>query len=262
MSMFAGTYGGIVRDNKDKLKLGRLKVHVPLVYGVASATTAQLGVGDLPWALPAGMPAGGSAASGGLDWLPNPGDQVWVRFLNGEPEHPIWEWGNQNIDQAKAFQLHDYGKDGKPQRGALTRYGHTLDFTDGALILTTKHGYTIRITDGEFLDGEVVLQTPAGHKISINDEEQVVSLRSTAGQAVELDDLAESVRVMANQDLDLQALDEINIQAADVRITALGTEVLLTVGATTARLADDELTLGVGPNVLTISPAGFDFTGV
>src|SRR3546814_4627799 len=42
------------------------------------------------------------------DLLPEPGDHVWVRFLDGQPEKPIWEWGMQTITDAKNLNLHHY----------------------------------------------------------------------------------------------------------------------------------------------------------
>ena len=94
------TYAGTVESNLDPLKLGRLKVRVPHVYGTTASGVGYIGVNDLPWALPAGMAAGGSANSGGFSQLPEKGDHVWVRFLDGEPEKPVWEWGMQTMDDA------------------------------------------------------------------------------------------------------------------------------------------------------------------
>src|SRR3546814_1473831 len=96
-----GTYGGIVEKVNDPEKLGRVKVRVPHVYGATGGGTGFIGTNDIPWALPAGMPAGGSSNSGGFSHLPEPGDHVWVRFLDGQPEKPIREWGMQTITDAK-----------------------------------------------------------------------------------------------------------------------------------------------------------------
>ena len=88
MEYFA-TYAGYVEDNKDPDNIGRLKVRVPTVYGPADSQKNTISTADLPWALPAGLPAGGSPDSGAIQWLPEPGDHVYVRFLDGEPEKPI-----------------------------------------------------------------------------------------------------------------------------------------------------------------------------
>jgi hypothetical protein len=108
-----GTYGGIVENVKDPEKLGRVKVRVPHIYGASGSSTGYIGTNNIPWALPAGMPAGGSPASGGFSHLPDVGDHVWVRFLDGEPEKPIWEWGMQTINDAKGLKLHQYNETGE-----------------------------------------------------------------------------------------------------------------------------------------------------
>jgi hypothetical protein len=165
-----GTYCGVVENVKDPEKLGRVKVRVPHVYGF-------IGQNDLPWALPAGMPAGNSPASGGFSHLPGVGDQVFVRFLDGEPEKPIWEWGNQTTQGAQALKLHQYQAQGKtvgpPKRAAWTRYGHTLELNDTGLVITTSQGYNLSLTDGDGTgdpNGIITISTPKGAMLEIDDD--------------------------------------------------------------------------------------------
>lgn len=175
MNLF-GTYGGTVEANNDSEKLGRLKVRVPHVYGATGGSTGYIGTNDLPWALPAGMPAGGSPASGGLSHLPQKGDKVWVRFLDGEPEKPIWEWGMQSQSDADNLKLHTYDtQDGKvtsPNRAFWTRYGHGIELNAGAVIAATSGGYRIVFTDSSQPgqnDGSILLSTSAGNFIQFDD---------------------------------------------------------------------------------------------
>lgn len=81
----AGKRRGIVVDNADPLKQGRLKVRVLEAYGLQP-------VAAIPWALPC-FPAGGSSDCGFFS-LPEKGACVWVEFLwqNGEPDPscPVW----------------------------------------------------------------------------------------------------------------------------------------------------------------------------
>ena len=68
-----GTYGGVVEDCKDPMRLGRLKVRVPAVYGqprVATAAQTAL-VGQAINATSA--TAAGTAAATGTTVLPTPG---------------------------------------------------------------------------------------------------------------------------------------------------------------------------------------------
>jgi hypothetical protein len=176
-----GPYIGIVEGNRDPEKLGRIKVSVAHVYGILDSAVGGIGVNDLPWAIPAGLPAGGSDSSGGMDWLPEFGDQVLVFFLDGEPEKPVWMWMMQTLDQAKSLALHDYGtssETGAPQRGALTRYGHTLEFSAGSVITTTKSGYSISLVNGQpgVNNGVIQVLTPKGHFLEFDDDGEAMTL--------------------------------------------------------------------------------------
>jgi hypothetical protein len=250
---YVGTYSGIVRENKDPIKLGRIKAFVPLVFGVGGQDTEQIGLENIPWALPAGMPAGGSAASGGMDWIPEVGDQVWVRFLDGEPEKPIWEWGMQTIDQAKNLALHDYDPiSKKPRRAAFTRYGNVVDLSDGTIVITTKNGYTIVFTNSDKQAGQIVIKGPAGHQIQVNDEQKRILLQTALGQILEIDDQNNNITLMANENIDIQSsTGEISSQAASLEMQAFGEGINIK--------AATQIKLTVGGLSLTISPSGFNF---
>lgn len=170
------TYGGIVENNRDPLKLGRLKVRVPHVYGINGSTTGCISTSALPWAMPAGMPAGGSGNSGGFSHIPEVGDKVWVRFLDGEPEKPIWEWGMQSGDDADTLKLHSYADTplgvGGPNRTVWTRYGHAIEMNAGSMILTTSQGYRLVLTDASAAgayDGALKLSTSLGQYLELDD---------------------------------------------------------------------------------------------
>lgn len=180
------TYGGVVESVSDPLKLGRAKVRVPHVYGIVQGAGAgYVTTNDLPWALPAGLPAGGSASSGGLSHLPAVGDHVFVRFLDGEPEKPIWEWGMQTLNDAEQLPLHAYDENGgvvgDPKRAAWTRYGHVVELNAGGVIVTTSQGYRTVYTDASApgaLDGNVATTTPNGNEIRLDDESNTIRITS------------------------------------------------------------------------------------
>lgn len=176
------TYAGIVESNKDPLKLGRVKVRVPHVFGSTVTGSGYIPVNDLPWALPAGMPAGGSSLSGGFSQLPEVGDKVWVRFLDGEPEKPIWEWGMQSLDDRDNLPLHRYGTGtpvGAPDRTIWTRYSHALEINAGSIIVTTSQGYRIVWTDASEVgagDGNITLTTANGNIIKLDDSTETLTV--------------------------------------------------------------------------------------
>ena len=170
------TYAGTVEATDDPEQLGRVKVRVTAVYGPANAARGSIATNDLPWALPAGLPAGGSGSSGAIAWLPSVGDHVFVRFLDGEPEKPLWEWGGQDRAQAKKFGYWrrdngGYGKANKaPESALLTRYGHSIDFSPIGLTAVTATGYTLQLFSGSVgADGYVLLQTARGFKFDLDD---------------------------------------------------------------------------------------------
>ena len=181
MTRFFATYAATVEATNDPERIGRLKARVPLIYGPSGANEA-ISVSDLPWAMPSGMPAGGSAQSGGVVWLPEVGDHVYVRFLDGEPEKPIWEWGAQDTKQATKFpyqRLKDggYTKDGKaPTLALLTRYGHALQLSPSSVILSSAGGYAYYISDSTEALGQIGQRTARGYLQEFDDSTDMLSL--------------------------------------------------------------------------------------
>lgn len=76
---YYGKYRGIVVNNNDPEKLGRLKVKVPSVLGNDVVTG---------WAMPC-LPYGG-AKDQGFFFIPEDRSGVWVEFEAGDLEFPIW----------------------------------------------------------------------------------------------------------------------------------------------------------------------------
>lgn len=172
----SGLYSGTVEDVLDPELIGRVKVRVPHVYGPVGVA-GSIDTSGIPWAFPAGLPAGGSSASGGISWLPEPGDQVYVQFLDGEPEKPVWMWGNQTRAQKDNLKLHNYeGK--RIVRAGLTRYGHTIEFNSGSIIATSKSGYAITLDEGSGPNmGIVRLMTPKGQLIEMSDKSDILEIQ-------------------------------------------------------------------------------------
>ena len=214
---FGFTYAGIVERNKDPLKLGRLKIRVPHVYGSSATGSGYIATNDLPWALPAGLPAGGSSASGGFSQLPTTGDKVWVRFLDGEPEKPIWEWGMQSIDDRDNLKLHSYDVGtpvGAPNRTLWTRYNHAIEINEGSIIITTSRGYRMVLLDASTVasqDGKITITTQLGNMI-------------------ELDDLDSTIKVTVLEDLYFTVLNDVIGTSSNFTWTTTNGDYSLTAG--------------------------------
>ena len=88
---FYGKYRGVVSDNKDSSKLGRLRAKVEDIFGNQES----------PWALPS-FPYAGKGV--GLFMIPPEGALVWIEFENGDPNYPIWTgcfWADDKVVPAK-----------------------------------------------------------------------------------------------------------------------------------------------------------------
>jgi uncharacterized protein involved in type VI secretion and phage assembly len=89
---YFGKYRGPVTDNKDPLKLGRIRAKVPVIYGEY----------DSGWALPCTPYAGKGV---GLFCIPPTGAMVWIEFEAGNPQTPIWTgcfWENGDTPEKTA----------------------------------------------------------------------------------------------------------------------------------------------------------------
>jgi len=233
------TYAGIVEDTQDPLKLGRLKVRVPHVYGSNVSGTGYIGVNDLPWAMPAGMPAGGSSASGGFSHLPGVGDKVYVRFLDGEPEKPIWEWGMQSTTDAASLKLHEYASGtpfGLPDRSILTRYGNSVEITANRLTATTKEGYQLLLEGSRGASGgSASLLTPAGQKVSLNDTGKSAVIQALEAAVVS----ASNVILNAADSAMIRASRHLSLMVGGTLIAISGKHVTLTTGTGASVIIDD-----------------------
>jgi uncharacterized protein involved in type VI secretion and phage assembly len=153
---FYGKYAGVVIDNEDPRKIGRLRARVPEVLGEEEASG---------WALPCAPWGGGH--NRGFFALPEVGDTVWIEFEAGDPMRPIWSgtfWGAPD----SAGGQDDLGKEtgseapegpggpaGPRQYVFRTASGHLISLDDegGVVVIAEAAGAEVRIT----ADGEVIV---------------------------------------------------------------------------------------------------------
>ncbi|MEV0293907.1 phage baseplate assembly protein V [Nocardia sp. NPDC050710] len=179
---FYGKYRGIVVDNEDPARLGRLKVMVPSVLGPDVVTG---------WAT-ACVPYGGSAGNGFL-FIPELRAGVWIEFEEGDLEFPIWVgtyWckpgGNS---QAPRPRLDDGTEAGDVQQSPTRR------------IITTVKGHTLQFEDADGSETVVVREGTRGHSITMNKDG--VKIVDATGNALEMS--AESMTLTAKVPLTIDA---------------------------------------------------------
>ena len=128
MQEFGGIHRGIVADNNDPQKLGRLKVRIVSAYGEQS-------IDNLPWAWPC-LSYGG--ASGMCSFaIPEKGAGVYVMFQNkdGQPDttYPVWlgVWQAENEKPVRTdSEIQDKTEDAHFYKELRTTSGHTAIFCD------------------------------------------------------------------------------------------------------------------------------------
>jgi len=133
---YFGKYRAFVVDRNDPDRLGRLKVRVPSVLG--GAVTG--------WAWPAAPYAG---ANRGLLFLPQQGDIVWVEFIEGETEHPVWSGGAWAKPEGKS-EIPEDAKANYPDTGVLrTKFGLVIVLDDKSgsekILIRAKNGCEVTL---------------------------------------------------------------------------------------------------------------------
>jgi uncharacterized protein involved in type VI secretion and phage assembly len=161
---YFGKYRGFVADRDDPDRLGRLKLRVPSVLG--GAVTG--------WAWPAAPYAG---ANRGLLFLPHEKDIVWVEFIEGELEHPVWSGGGW-AKPGGTSEIPEDAREHYPDTGVLrTRFGLVIVMDDKSgsekIVIRAKNGCEVT------LDPNANQITVKAQKVVIEDGGQQVQELAT-----------------------------------------------------------------------------------
>jgi uncharacterized protein involved in type VI secretion and phage assembly len=162
---FYGKHRGLVVDNADPEKLGRLKLKVPSVLGGDVVTG---------WAMPC-VPYGGDVNQGML-FIPEVGAGVWVEFEEGDLEFPIWVgtfWSKPGGDNELPHSNAADGSDAGDVQDPPTRK-----------IIKTLKGHTIQFEDKDGEDLVMVMEATNGHVISMNKDG--ITISEASGNVIEM----------------------------------------------------------------------------
>ncbi len=176
---FYGKYRGLVVDNADPEKLGRLRLRVPSVLGDEVVTG---------WAAPC-VPYGGGQDQGFL-FVPETDAGVWVEFEEGDLEFPIWVGTYWSRPGGESEVPKPMGAD-PPQEAPTckilkTASGHTIELEDqkGEEKITIRHAKNSFIS----LDkaGSVIVGNQKGSTLILNAKDENAVLLEQHGHVITL----------------------------------------------------------------------------
>ena len=214
---------GIVTDNNDPDKWGRVKVKFPTLTEDHSSNWAR-------------VVSAGAGATRGFDCLPEVNDEVLVAFEHGDIHRPYVIGGVWNGTDAPPEVVTESVADGKVRlRTFKTRLGHKLQFVEEDKAATKKGVY---------------LNTVDGHNLRFNDSEKFVELETKGAHKFRADDSSKEISLTSTGDIIVKT--GTSGSANDLKINAAN----MTLTATT------NITLKVGANKIVISTSGIAIEGM
>jgi hypothetical protein len=155
---YNGLYQGIVEDNEDPIKMGRLKIRVPAVFGDSSKISTK----DLPWSI--GMfPSGGTDDRGFIN-IPEKNAYVFVQFIEGDPTTPVWMGTSFSYFKENGFPV----MPGEAESNYTKR--HVWKHKGGVVIIDDNEGSVTVKKGGTFIsvsDDSITLMHKSGAYIRI-----------------------------------------------------------------------------------------------
>jgi uncharacterized protein involved in type VI secretion and phage assembly len=194
-----GVYVGVVTDNKDPEKLGRVKVKIPILDDQNA----------MDWARMTTLMAGKDR---GTLFVPEVGDEVLVAFHMGDIREPIVIGSLWNTKDSPPP-----GKDDKNNiRKIKSRGGHEIIFDD------------------KDMDGKITVQTKDGHKLELLDKIDTIKLQDNNGQnsltikggtSGEIEIKSGATKIMINNkgDVAIESLKAIKLKSTQIAIEATAT---------------------------------------
>lgn len=182
-----GVYPGIVTDNKDPDRLGRVKVQLPWAPDTSRSAYEA-------WARLATLMAG----SGRGTWfVPDIGDEVLVAFQAGDPRHPYVVGALWN------------GKDKPP--AAMDASGQ-----NSLKVIQSRSGVRMVLED-KTGEERFLVETPDGQRITLKDGPGHVEIVDSNGNSVKLEAAGVSVKAAAKVTVSASTIE---ISAGQITVNA------------------------------------------
>lgn len=218
---------GIIVDNADPLKAGRVRVRVGAVYG-AEDEGEFIPDDQLPWAIPCFLAA---HQGSGCAWVPPVGAVVSVLFWGGDHEVPMWAGGYYTEGEPPSEFISAYEEGGAPKtRVVKLENGHIFEMRyksgESEIHIDTEKGLKLRLVDAP---GGLKIEatTPAGYTFAL-DEATTRVLLKTPTQTFEMLEPNTTITTLGKLDITAAVLSTWNITAlvlaaaATLTLTALG----------------------------------------
>lgn len=176
-----GLHQGIVTDIDDPDGEGRVRVRIPVI------STEETGI----WARLATPDAGPER---GIQFYPEPDDEVVVGFFNDDPRDPVILGGIHSSSKAPPYDVNEDNF----EKGIKTRGELKLTFNDDLKSVT--------------------IETPNGNKVIISDDEGAILLEDENGNKAQLS--SDGITLESASDLILKATGDVKIEGTNVEIAA------------------------------------------
>jgi phage protein D len=225
---------GIVSNNKDPKKWGRVRVKFPTLTEEHESDWAR-------------VVAIGAGANRGFDCLPEVNDEVLVGFEHGDIHRPFVIGGVWNGKDAPPANVDESVVGGKVRlRTIKTRTGHILQFVEEdkgsskkGVYLDTVYGHKLYCNDS---DKKIELKTSANHQIVLDDQNKKILVQTTSGHVCKLEDQTRKIT--------MSSLGEVEITAPQ--------KITLKVGGSTLEMTMATISLKTAGNTIELGPAGIN----